>query len=342
MAAEDQKIAVAGAGSIGCYMGGALALAGRKVALLARPRLVKEVKAHGFAIQDLSHDPLEIAPSAFAATDRLATALKGADVILVTVRTRDTEEMAGLIAQHASKEAAVVSLQNGMHNVEMLRSVLGKGARVVAGMVPFNVVQVHDKGAAPLFHRTTSGTTVIGADIPGLAETLNVPASPVHASRDIVPVQWGKLLLNLNNALNALSGLPLATQLGDRRWRTLMADQIAEALQVLKAVGITPAAVEGVPPRLVPHILRLPDILFRAVAGRMLAIDPAARLTMYGDLERGRPPEIDVYQGEIAALAERSGTAVPLTRAVIALVNEAHAAGKGAPHLTPEQVRAAV
>ena len=341
MAADKTRIAVAGAGSIGCYMGGALALAGREVALLARPWLVKAVKAHGLSIRDLSNTPLHVAPGAIAATDKPAAAFKGANVILVTVRTRDTEEMAGLIAKHAPKDAAVVSLQNGMHNVEVLRSVLGDSARVVAGMVPYNVVQAHEAGSAPLFHRATSGTTIIGADA-ALADLLNVPASPVKERADMLPIQWGKLLLNLNNAINALSGLPLATQLADRRWRRIMADQIAEALKVLDEAGIKPAPVEGVPQRLVPHILRLPDMVFRAVAGRMLAIDPAARLTMYSDLERGRPPEIGVYQGEIASLAGRTGVAVPLTDAIIRLVRDAGKAGKGSPHLTPEQVRAAV
>ena len=119
-------------------------------------------------------------------------------------------------------------------------------------------------------------------------------------------VQWGKLLLNLNNALNALSGLPLATQLADRRWRLLLAAQIEEALAVLKAAGIAPARIEGVPPRLIPSILRLPDWLFRLVARRMLAIDPAARSSMWEDLAARRPTEIDYLQGAILALADKA------------------------------------
>ncbi len=60
-------------------------------------------------------------------------------------------------------------------------------------------------------------------------------------------VQWGKLLLNLNNAINALSGLPLRDQLSQRAWRAILAAQIAEALQMTKAAGIAPVdlAVAG-------------------------------------------------------------------------------------------------
>ena len=118
-------------------------------------------------------------------------------------------------------------------------------------------------------------------------------------------VLWGKLMLNLNNALNALSGVPLATQLADRRWRLILARQIAEALGVLKAAGIKPARIEGVPPGMIPRILRLPDWLFRRVARRMLAIDPEARSSMWEDLHRHRPTEIGYLQGAILALAQK-------------------------------------
>jgi 2-dehydropantoate 2-reductase len=151
-------------------------------------------------------------------------------------------------------------------------------------------------------------------------------------------VLWGKLLLNLNNALNALAGVPLATELGDKRWRKLLARQIDEGLKVLKAAGITPARIEGVPPAAVPRILRLPSWLFRRVAGRMLAIDPEARSSMWEDLERRRPTEIDHLQGAVLALAAKTGVRAPLTRRIVELVKAAEAARAGSPGLAPEQL----
>jgi 2-dehydropantoate 2-reductase len=170
-------------------------------------------------------------------------------------------------------------------------------------MVPFNVVQTLGAGTAPRFHRATSGGVLIGAGVAGLSETLGAQGLVVRESRDIAGVLWGKLLLNLNNALNALAGVPLATELADKRWRKLLARQIDEGLAVLKAAGLHPARIEGVPPTAVPRILRLPTWLFRRVAGRMLAIDPEARSSMWEDLERRRPTEIDHLQGAILALA---------------------------------------
>jgi 2-dehydropantoate 2-reductase len=148
------------------------------------------------------------------------------------------------------------------------------------------------------------------------------------------------LLFNLNNALVALSGLPLAEELADRRWRRVLADQIAEALAATKGAGIEPASVAGpLKPAWLPFALRLPDWLFRRLARRMLAIDPGARSSMWDDLERGRPSEIDDLQGAVLRLAALTGTAAPTVERVAALVREAESAGNGPPGLSPDAVR---
>jgi 2-dehydropantoate 2-reductase len=339
MAAErSARIAVAGAGSIGCYVGGCLALAGRPVTLLLRPRLAEAVARHRLRVSDLDGADRVLAPAAVRLATDPAAAFAEADVILVTVKSGDTRAMAGLISEHAPSGATVVSLQNGIGNVEVLLARLGGMARVVPGMVPFNVVQTHDAGEPPRFHRATSGTMQIGAGVAGLREALDVAGVAVAERRDMAGVLWGKLLLNLNNALNALAGVPLATELADKRWRRLLAAQIEEGLAALKPAGIRPQRIEGVPPRAIPRILRLPDWLFRRVAARMLAIDPEARSSMWEDLERRRPTEIDHLQGAILALAAKTGVRVPLTERIVALVKEAEAAKAGSPGLTPERI----
>jgi 2-dehydropantoate 2-reductase len=142
--------------------------------------------------------------------------------------------------------------------------------------------------------------------------------------------------------LNALSGLPLATQLSSRSWRRLLARQVTEALAVLKAAGIRPARIEGVAPATIPHILRLPDWLFRRVAARLLAVDPEARLSMWEDLERRRPTEIDYLQGAVLALARKHRVPAPTTEGIVRLVQEAEAARAGSPGLTPAAVERAI
>jgi 2-dehydropantoate 2-reductase len=329
---------VAGAGSVGCYVGGCLALAGRDVTLLLRPALAEAIARHGLRVTDLDGTDRVLAPSAVRLATDPAAAFAGADVILVTVKSGATEAMAGLIAEHAVSGATVVSLQNGVGNVDVLLARIGAMARVVPGMVPFNVVQTHPEGQPPRFHRATSGTVQIGAGAAGLREALDVRGVAVAESRDMTGVLWGKLLLNLNNALNALAGIPLAAELADKRWRRLLAAQIDEGLEVLKAAGIRPARIEGVPPSAIPRILRVPDWLFKRVAATMLAIDPEARSSMWEDLQRRRPTEIDHLQGAILALAGKLRMRPPLTQRIVDLVKAAEAARAGSPGLTPDGV----
>lgn len=339
--ARKTAITVAGAGSVGCYVGGLLAASGRKVTLLSRAPLAEAIASHGIRVSDLEGRDTTLPPAALTATADASAALQSAKIVLVTVKSRDTETVAQLIKAYTAKDAVVVSLQNGVDNAHVLRRILGPKRRVLAAMVPFNVVQNHESDEAPRFHRATSGVIRIQTGVDGLRKLLNVKGARVAEHPDIDAVMWGKLLVNLNNALNALSDLPLHQQLRDRRWRLLMSQQMREGLAVLRAAGVRPAPVEGVPPRLMAFALRLPDALFRLAARGMLAVDKNARSSMWDDLRRGRQTEIDHLQGEIVRLAAGHGIPAPLNRRVLELIKEAEEAQNGSPALSPEAISAA-
>ncbi len=338
--ARKTAITVAGAGSVGCYVGALLAASGRKVTLLSRAPLAEAIARHGIRVSDLEGRDTTLPPTALTATTDASAALHGAKIVLVTVKSRDTETMAQLVKAYTAKDAIVVSLQNGVENALVLRRVLGSKRRVAAAMVPFNVVQNRESGEVPRFHRATSGVIRIQTGVEGLRKLLNVKGARVAEHPDIEAAMWGKLLVNLNNALNALSDLPLHQQLRDRRWRLLMSRQMREGLAVLRAAGVRPAPIEGVPPRLMAFALRLPDALFRLAARGMLAVDKNARSSMWDDLRMGRTTEIDHLQGEIVRLAAGHGIPAPLNRRVLELVKEAEKAQNGSPALTPEAIGA--
>jgi len=335
---RSTRIAIAGAGSIGCYAGGCLALAGSTVALLARQRIVDAVRVDGLTVADLGGRERRLAAKAIAASADPAEAFAGAGVILVTVKSSDTAEIAELVARYAPPDVLVVSLQNGVRNAAILRKRLVASQRAVAGMVPFNVILDASERLTVL--RATSGETRIEAGVPGLVEMLDVDGFPVIATKDMDAVLWGKLVLNLANALNALSGLPLAEQLSDRRWRLVLARQIEEAVTVMHAAGIRPARIGALSPTLLPYVLRLPDFLFRIAARRMLSVDPRARPSTAVDLERGRRTETDEFQGAVVRLADRAGIDAPLSRLVLESIRQAEAAGRGSPRLQPDDLRA--
>jgi 2-dehydropantoate 2-reductase len=330
------RIAIAGAGSIGCYAGGCLALAGSPVTLLARQRIADAVCWNGLVVADLGGGERKLSPAMILATSEPAEAFAGAGLVLVTVKSGDTVGMAELIARHAPPDAVIVSLQNGVRNAALLRERLPAPHRVIAGMVSFNVIQEEDRSGALTFLRATGGEILLETGMPELVDLLDVEGLPTAAAKDMDGILWGKLILNLANALNALSGLPLAKQLSDRRWRLVLAVQIDEALAAMRKAGIAPVKVGAVRPTLLPHILRLPDFLFHRVARRMLAVDPRARPSTAVDLERGRPTETDEFQGAVLRLAEKVGTEAPLSRLVLDRMREAETAGRGSPRLAPD------
>lgn len=318
---------------MGCHVGGLLAAAGADVTLLLRARTATEIRGHGLTLTGYDGMAQKVPAERLDLSDRPAC-LARADIILVTVKSADTAGIAALIADHARPGTHVISLQNGVGNAAILREAL-PSCDVRAGMVPFNVVPL-GQGA---YHRASSGTLVIETGPEELSRVLQVPYLPVSETREIEPLLWGKFLVNLTNALNALSGLPLATQLQDRGWRRLMADQWAEALTVLRANGIRPQSTTSVGVGLVPWILRLPNGVFRRVAAAMLTIDPQARTSMAHDLMTGRPTEIDALQGEVIRLGAACGIPTPINARVAEVMELAELAAEGLPHLPVRALR---
>lgn len=328
-----------GAGSIGGYLGGRLMAAGSDVVLVGRPSLGGEIAAHGLTITDYLGYARTLAAGAVPYATQ-ADALARCDFVLVTVKGPATEEAARELAPHLAQTAVVVSLQNGVRNADVLRRAL-PGRRVLAGMVPFNVVR-RDHGG---FHRGTSGELVVEATPDGverpLVGALVAAGVPALAATNLSGIQWGKLLLNLNNALNALAGVPLLEQIRDSGYRRVLAAAVAEALLLLRAAGIRPEVSLPLPLWALAPLLRMPSFVFTRVARRLMAIDPRARSSMWEDLERRRPTEIAQLNGEIVALARELRMRAPVNERIVALVGGAERRAEGSPRMSAAALVAA-
>jgi 2-dehydropantoate 2-reductase len=312
------KTGIFGAGSIGCYVGGMLAAAGNEVILVGRATMGDRLKG-GIVLTRFDGSEHHAAPGSFTFTTDPA-ALADCDAIVVCVKSVATEEAGETLAGIAKPDALIVSLQNGVSNAAALRATLAPRG-VLAGMVAFNVAQI----GGNRFHCGTEGEIVVGAGC-GADAFARLPTAAgieTEIAGDIEAVQWGKLLLNLNNAVNALSGLPLKRQLSTRAYRQVLAASMREALSVLTAAGIRPATVGKAGPSLITRVLGLPDWLFVRLAGSMLKIDEDATSSMAEDLARGRPPEIDWLNGEIVALGRKTGMATPVNERIVTLVKAA-------------------
>lgn len=318
------SIAIMGAGSVGCYLGGRLVASDQPVTMIVRSHVRETLQQHGLRVSDLYGADHLLPPDALTLSEH-SNALAGADIILVTVKSAATAAVAEQIRAHLKEDAVVISLQNGLHNADRLRALLPNHT-VLAGMVPYNIV---NRGAGH-FHQGSSGNLMMEAHTAatGMVEGFTRAGLKAMLSPDMPAVQWAKLLLNLNNAINALSGLPLREELAQRGYRRCLALAQREALALMTSADIHPARITGLPTRWLPFALSLPDPLFRALGQKMLAIDPLARSSMWEDLEFRRPTEVDFINGEVVELAKQLGHIAPVNNQLMTLIKDAERGGR--------------
>ena len=316
------KIFIYGAGSIGCYVGGRLLAAGSDVTFIGRARVAGQLRDRGITLSRHDDSRWQVPSERIDVSTDAATAA-AADLVLVTVKSAATPAAAAELANVLRPGAIVVSFQNGIGNADVLRAALPRHT-VLEGMVPFNVVE-RGPGA---FHQGSGGELEI-RHTPAMqpfVDAFRKAGLPLIQHADMLPVQWAKLLLNLNNAINALANRPLKEELSQRAYRICLAMAQEEALALLKRAGIRPVKVTPLPATWIPRALRLPDALFERVGRAMLTIDPLARSSMSDDLAAGRATEIDWINGEVVSLAKRLGQTAPVNERLCELVREAERA----------------
>lgn len=317
----DLNIVILGAGSIGCYLGGLLASAGSAVRFLGRARYAKALAGHGLTLTHFSKPPIHIAPENVDFQTG-PEALAGADVILLCTKSGDSADAAAQINAFAPSDAIVVSFQNGISNADVLRDTLNL-QRVLPAIVPFNVTSA----GAGIFHCGTAGALVIAASadarIKKLKDAFEAAGQDVRHSDNIIGDQWAKMIVNLNNGLNTLSGGTLRAGLLQRDYRRALALLVEEALLVAKLNDVKMGTFNGRGPDMLLKTLRLPNLPYRLIMQLIVKIDAKARSSMLDDLDAGRVSEIDYLQGEIVARAAAVGTLAPHNRAIMDAVKMA-------------------
>jgi 2-dehydropantoate 2-reductase len=293
------------------------------VTFIGRENFAQDIRTNGLTVSDYSGWQTRLSDVDYRTEPG---ALADSDIVILTVKSAATAAAAREIGVNARKGTTVISFQNGIGNVDVLKAELGDWADVVRGVVPYNVAYL----GGGRFHKGVAGN-LYAEDRPStrtLAQAVGNGPAALTLSRDMLGVAWGKLLINLNNAVNALSGRTLIDQLAEQDYRRVVAASQREGLKLLRRAGIRPARVGAVPPGLLPLVIGSPDWLFNNVFIRKWKIDEKARSSMADDLAAGRKTEVEYINGELVALAERLGQQAPINRAIVSLVHWAETGAK--------------
>jgi len=166
---------------------------------------------------------------------------------------------------------------------------------------------------------------------------MEAAGEPVMAVQDIENYQWGKLVINLNNALNTLMGGSLRAGFMDRYYRRALAAAWEEALGIVTTSGAAPKFFNGMEPQKFIQLLKLPTFIFAPIFSRIIKMDAAARSSMLDDLEAGKQSEIDFLQGAIIKLAAKNNQVAPINEALYRAVSAAFEAGES-PKLSGREI----
>jgi 2-dehydropantoate 2-reductase len=325
------RYAVMGAGAVGSYVGGVLARSGLPVVLIGRSAQVAAIRNVGLQIGGLV-GPFRVGLEAIESPE----AVRDADVILLCVKSQDTAGACAAMAPYVPGGTPVVSIQNGVRNLDLIdESPLGSG-RGVGGSAIFNAVFL-EPGRVLL---ATSGELIFGdASRDGrfrpametLAREMRQAGLSVNTTPRIEGLLWSKLLINLNNGIGALTGQSIEQGMLDPVARRVSAALLAEGIRVTRDAGVQLETIPKVDPNRILKILslNLPSFLVRRLFRLMVRTHPEARWSTWQSLAKGLPTEIEYLNGEIVRLAEANGLHAPYNRAIRDLVLEAEE--KGAP-----------
>jgi 2-dehydropantoate 2-reductase len=288
------KIAVLGAGAVGCYYGGLLARAGHEVTLIGRPQHVEAIRRDGLDMDTRSfHETVVLQ----ACTD--IDGVRGAQLILCCVKSQDTEESARELSAHLDADAVILSMQNGVDNAERLSRILGRQVIPVAVYVATEMF-----GPGRVRHHGR-GELVIGAspDSTTLAPLFSGAGIPVEISDNVVGALWAKLVLNCAfNALSAITQLPYRRLMDAEGVQQVMTDAVAECLTVARAEGVL-----------------VPGDTWAAVQ-RIARTVPDQMSSTAQDLARGKRSEIDYINGHVLRRGEALGIPTPVNRTLHTIV----------------------
>lgn len=298
--------AVVGAGAVGSFYGAMLARAGHAVTLIGRAPHVQAIAEHGL---QLHMNGRSNTVSLAASTD--LAAVGNADLVLVCVKSPDTDAVARQLAPLLKPDALVMSLQNGVDNADTLARHLSQAVVPVAVYVATALPrpgEVHHHGGGDLvigpLDAAAAADAAAALRLQSVVDLFARAGVPVRISPDVIGELWRKLVVNCAyNAVSGLTGQPYGRMAALPAIVDLQRAVVREVVAVAQAAGQTMDL----------------DTSMAAMAGIATAM-PDQRSSTAQDMARGRPTEIDHLNGFVVRRGTELGVPTPLNQALHALV----------------------
>jgi 2-dehydropantoate 2-reductase len=298
------RVAVMGAGAVGSFFGGMLARAGAPVTLIGRASHVEAIAAGGLTIESFrfpAAEPIRVE------TATGAEAVRSAQIVLLCVKTPDTESAAQAVAPHLAPDAVVVSMQNGVDNVERIRAASGIDALGAAVYVAVEMAapgRVKHTGRGDLTLGPLPESNHHRAAIERVAQCFVRAGAPCRVVEDIRGSLWTKMLMNCAyNAISALGRSRYGRMAARAEIREIMRHAIEEAVAVARA-GAVPLPAEN----------------FVEAAWKLAETMSNATSSTAQDLARGRKTEIDSLNGYIVRRGAALGVPTPVNQTLHGLI----------------------
>ncbi len=315
------RAAIFGAGATGCYLGGRLSNAGINVTLICREKIKQAIEANnGIGLSDYLGNQSRVMPNKLVlAVEELKAAEAIFDVVFVMLKCQQVNGIAQDLLNISDEHTDIIFMQNGIGSFDDIKSSL-PARKLYQGVTSFNVLAMDNC----VYHQGTEGGIVCQSfrhsDI--LQTAVNQQHEFFECVEDIRCVIYSKLLLNLNNALNAIANLPLKEELEHIKYRKVLAGAMREWLAVVKHEQIALRQFTQVKPYWIPRLLTLPNWLFTRIAKQMLTIDPKARSSMWQDIHDGKITEVDYLNGAVVKLAKNYGIKTPINSAIVQMIKQ--------------------
>ncbi len=322
---KSLKILSFGAGAIGTYIGGSLALAGHTLVFVERPTGVEELRKRGLRL-DLSADARRntkeafvIPASGFVACASFEDALRHGpfDVALFALKSYDTAAALQDIKPIAAKMPPVLCLSNGVDNEPSLANILG-AEKVIHGVVTTPVGR-RAKGDIVLEKVRGVGIGAGHALSESLAAAFEAAYLNPRSFPNVISMKWSKLMINLlANATSAILDLNPIEVFANNELYQMEIQMLREGLAVMEAQNIPVTDLPGIPMRALAIATRLPWWLSKPVVGRAAGSGRGGKMPSFHiDLHSGRgKSEVEYLHGAIVRAGEKFGVPTPVNKAL--------------------------